>query len=307
MQGDDRNDQFDDLFEPFELDETQTAEHQNEGASADVPEVFNPQPPPRLDETGEQPQATAPLNVSDQAPAGEIVCPSCGARNPSFNHHCERCGSRLTHDPMPIAPRPGARNSAGGRALGVLSAVVLVVALVALTMNIFGSGDGETTVADTTPSSTSTTIPTPTVELFASSVTASSQFSASFAPENLLDGDATTYWNDDSQRGVDAWLTFTFATPVEIREIELQNVLDDEKFRLNYKIQGFTVDVNDLDANISGRLENTNQPQTVRILSLNTITLTISVTTVHPAENVVDQVPFEELALQGVRFFGVEK
>jgi len=300
MDGDDRNDQFDDLFEPFELDASQAADT----ATPDLPEVFDPQP--TSDETTQE-QSTEPTTVEPMStPAGEISCQACGARNPSFNHHCERCGSRLSHDPMPIAPKPGARSSAGGRALGTLAAVVLVVALVALTMNIFGSGDGETVAADAPTSSTTTTIPVPTVELFATSVTASSQVSPSFAPENLIDGDSTTYWNDDSQRGVEAWIKFTFATPVEIREIELQNIEDLEKFQRNFKIQGYTITVNDLDVNIPGRLEKTNQPQTVRIASLNTISLTISVTTVYAAEPVEDKVAFTELALQGVRFFGVE-
>lgn len=305
MSGDDNNDQFDDLFEPFELSATLPADTQSQDATSDIPEVFDPKPPTANEAV--PPPGSPEIITTVERQAGEISCQSCGARNPSLNHHCERCGSRLTHDPMPIAQRPGARASAGRRALGVLAAVVLVVALVALTMNIFGSGSGEVAAPDTITTSTTTTIPVPTVELFASEATASTQFSASFGPENLTDGDASTYWNDASLAGEGAWLKFTFSTPVEIREVEFQNVTDDEKFRLNYKIQGYTIEVSDIDVAISGRLENINQPQTVRIASLNTISLTIFVTTVYPAETVIDKVPFEELALQGVRFFGVEK
>lgn len=307
MQGDDRNNSFDDLFEPFELDDTPTEEQLTQQSPDLELERFQPQPgPPQPDQTVEG----APVQnyVTTSSDAGDVIaCPACGARNPSYNHHCERCGSRLSEDPMPIAPAPASRSSPGGRALGVLAASVLLVALVALTINIFRSDTPEVASEESTSSSTTTTVPTPTIELFAAQATASSQVAQSFSPNNLIDGDNETYWNDDSQRGVDAWIEFTFATPVQIREIELQNVMNDTKFRQNFKIQGYTITVSDLDVGISGRLSNSNQPQTIKIASLETIWLRIEVTTVHPAESVEDLPPFDELALQGVRFFGTEK
>ncbi len=307
MQGDDRNDQFDDLFEPFELGDTPAAGEPSAPTAQDITETFDPPPlPPTAQQTGEQPVHHD--HVKTPGETGEVVvCPSCGAQNAAHNHHCERCGSRLNQDPMPIAPAPQSRSSAGGRALGVLAAVVLVVALVALMMNIFRGGEPEQAGPDTSSSSTTTTVVVPTVELFAVSAAASSQVSESFSPDNLIDGNPDTRWNDDSQRGVGAWLEFTFATPVEIREIVLQNVTNEEKFRQNYKIQGYTITVNDLNVPISGRLANSNQPQTVKIASLETFTLRIEVTTTHPAEPIGDKPPFEELALEGVQFFGVEK
>ena len=304
MQGDDKNDQFDDLFEPFELD---GATAPSAAADDDITETFDPPPvATTTEQTGEQPVHHDHVTTSGDG-TSTVTCASCGAQNPEFNHHCERCGSRLNQDPMPVAPAPAARTSAGGRALGILAAVVLVVALVALTMNIFRGGEGETAGADTSPSSTTTTVLEQTVELVAASATASSQVADNFGPENLIDGNPETRWNDDSQRGVGAWLEFTFATPVQIREIELQNVTDDESFKRNYKIQGYTITVSDLNVPISGRLANSNEPQTVKIASLETITLRIDVTTTHPAEPVGANPPFDELALQGVRFFGVEK
>ncbi len=307
MQGDDRNDQFDDLFEPFELGDSPTTEQQAASPPGDVADVFDPQPEQvRSEQSGEQPVHRDHVSTTSD-PEQVIGCPSCGARNPTYNHHCERCGSRLNQDPMPIAPAPAGRGTAGGRALGVLAAVVLIVALVALTMNIFRGGEAEQAGPDTEPSSTTTTVLVPTVELFASSATASSQVAASFGPENLIDGNPETRWNDDSQRGVGAWIRFTFATPVQIREIELQNVTDNEGFRRNFKIQGYTITVNDLNVPISGRLANSSEPQTVKIASLETIELTIEVTTTFPAESVGVNPPFQELALQGVRFFGIEK
>jgi hypothetical protein len=307
MQGDDRNDQFDDLFEPFELGETPAGSESSAPTADDITETFDPPPvPPASAQTGEQPVHHD--HVKSPGDNGELInCPSCGSQNPVFNHHCERCGSRLGQDPMPIAPAPQSRSSAGGRALGVLAAVVLVVALVALMMNIFRGGEADVAGPETSSSSTTTTVLVPTVELFAASASASSQVAVAFGPENLIDGNPETRWNDDSQRGVGAWLEFTFATPVQIREIVLQNVTDNEKFKRNYKIQGYTITVNDLNVPISGRLANSNEPQTVKIASLETFTLRIEVTTTHPAEPIGDNPPFEELALQGVQFFGVEK
>jgi len=123
----------------------------------------------------------------------------------------------------------------------------------------------------------------------------------------LIDGDPETRWNDDSLRGAGAWMEFTFGTPVQITEIEFQNVTDDEAFRRNYKIQGYTITVSDLNVPISGRLVNSNQPQRVDVFSVESITLRIDVTTTHLAEPVGENPPFNELALQEVRFFGVEK
>ncbi len=302
MQGDDRNDQFDDLFEPFELGDPPPAGSLGPAA---------PRSPQRGPETGEQAAITSEIptqqhvTTSNQSPDA-VACPSCGARNPAFNHHCERCGSRLSQDPMPIAASPSSRSSAGGRALGVLAAVVLVVALVALMTSIFRGGD-DSALPDVSSTSTTTTQPVIVEEIFPISVTASSELSDRFGPENLIDGDPETRWNDDGLRGVGAWLEFTFATPVQIKEIEFQNVTDDEAFRRNYKIQGYTITVNDLNVPISGRLLNSSEPQRVQVASLQTFTLRIDITTTHLAEPVGNNPPFDELALEEMRFFGVEK
>lgn len=292
---DDRNDQFDDLFEPFELEDPP------------APDPGPPPPPAPGDPISTAEHFTDTHVTTEHTPADAVNCPACGATNPSFNHHCERCGSRLRTAPMPIAPAPASRTSPGFRALGVLAAVVLVVALVALMVNIFRSGEDAVAGPDTSSTSSTTTQPVIVTEIVPTSVTASSQLSDAFGPENLIDGDPETRWNDNSNRGVDAWLEFTFATPVQITEMEFQNVTDDTKFRQNYKIQGYTITVNDLNVPISGRLVNSNEPQRVRIASLETFELRVDVTTTYPAEPVGDDPPFNELALEDVRFFGVER
>lgn len=298
MQGDDRNDQFDDLFERFELPDAP--------ASTSTPTEPAHAPGQTAETTGEIPVSQQHVTTSDQTVA-TVNCPSCGAHNPAYNHHCERCGSRLSSDPMPIAPAPASRSSAGGRALGVLSAVVLLVALVALMMNIFGGdSEGESVGPSESDTTTSSTIPKPATLIVPTSVTASSSLSDSFAPRNLIDGNPDTRWNDDGLRGVGAWLEFKFSTPVAITEIVFQNVTDPEAFKRNYKIQGYQIEVNDLTVPISGRLLNSAEPQRVKVASLETFTLTINVTNTHLAEPDGQLQPFTELALQGIEFFGIE-
>jgi hypothetical protein len=300
MQGDDRNDQFDDLFEPFDLVDAPSE------STGELPPASE-QPAPPAATTGEIPVSQQHVTTAGQDVA-TVSCPSCGAVNPSFNHHCERCGSRLSSDPMPIASAPPARSTAGGRALGVLAAVVLVVALVALMMNIFGGSDGsEVAVPGDSTSTTTTSILMPPTELVPTSVKASSELNESFSAENLIDGDPDTRWNDNSLRGVGAELEFTFSPAVQITEIVFQNVEDDEAFKRNYKIQGYQIEVNDLNVPISGRLLNSNEPQRVMIASLETFNLKIFITTTHLAEPVGQAPPFSELALQGIQFFGFEK
>lgn len=273
---------FDDLFEPFELDE-------------------NPPPTPDRPEPGQATRAApSQSTVSDVT---TVACPSCGTANPDYNRHCEQCGARLSQQPLPVAPVPTLRTSPGGRALGVLAAVILLVALAALAFNIFGGDDVAAPTSTTEP--TVSTIPVAARELFAASVDASS-FLPGWEPENLIDQDPSTHWNDESLHGIGAWLTFRFSEPVSITEIELQNLLDPEKFKRNYKVQGYLVTTDDLSVEFSGRLDNVNDPQRVPIASLGTRELTIQVMSTYPAESAGDKPPFDELALLSVRFFGNE-
>ncbi len=52
--------------------------------------------------------AQAPVDVSATAPAGEQICPSCGASNPAGEAFCSNCGNSLLGAPAqaPAAPDP---------------------------------------------------------------------------------------------------------------------------------------------------------------------------------------------------------
>lgn len=198
------------------------------------------------------------------------------------------------------------RATPGGRALGVLAAVVLIVALIALFINLLDSGGGTTDGQNGTSTTVSSTRAPIVTALLPTSVETSSELPR-FEAENLIDSDSENSWNDRGLRGRDATLTFSFAQPVQISELEIINLTDDVRFRRNYRIQGYSIKVDDLAIEITGRLDDTNQPQRVPIASLKTTELVISVTSTYPAESVDGQIPFDELAVQEIRFFGTTR
>jgi hypothetical protein len=146
-------DSFDDLFEPFELED---------GPPPAGQEPPRPAPPPQ------------PTTHEQTVPP--VACPSCGTANPGYNRHCEACGARLGKDPLPVAAPPMVRTTPGGRALGVLAGVVLVVALIAAVINIFGGGDEAPEAAASTTSLGPTTTRALTIDpIQPTNVTASSE------------------------------------------------------------------------------------------------------------------------------------
>ena len=135
------------------------------------------------------------------------------------------------------------RATPGGRALTVIGGALLIVLVAVLLLNWGGNGDpSDTTTAATV---TSTSLGPPVIELEPFAVDASSSFPG-FEESNLIDGNDSTYWNDNSLRGNNAWLEFEFAQEVQITEIELQNLQDEEKFRRNYRIKSIVITVDDL-------------------------------------------------------------
>ena len=274
-------DPFDDLFEPFELED------------GPPPAGTEPAPPPPPQET--------PSTAS--APVEQVPCPSCGVYNPAYNRHCEQCGARLTKEPLPVAPAPMVRSTPGGRALSVLAAAVLVVALIALIVNIFGGGDDAaptTTIADTT---TSTIIEL--AEITPTQATASDSLSVGFGDSNLIDGNLESEWQVN-QGTSPLTLEFRFAQPVQIRYIEIFNITDQDRFLRNYRINGYKITTDDLPG-----VENRNTlkdlaggGQRIDIASVETTTLTIEVLSNYPSQGVGGQPAFEELVVAEIKFWG---
>ena len=271
-----------DIFEPFDL----------EGG------------PPRPEEPEKATRRItndAPQTATDMPTAVEVVaCASCGAHNPTFNRHCEACGARLSQAPMPIAPQPMLRTTAGARALMVLAGVILGVALLAGAVNVF-RGDGETT-AESTTTSTTTTPQLNITELHAVRTECNSEL-ASFPCKSLTDDDPANSWNA-TDGGIGAELTFLFSPPVQITEIFLHNLEDEDRFLRNARIKGIEVEIDDLPQDTVTELDDTSEPQKVQIRSLRTSRLVIRITSAYPGQSVGGKEPFRELALQEITFFG---
>jgi len=277
----DRNDQFDNLFEPFDLQ--------------DPPDPSDPGVRPvQPTETGQQPIAPGP--------AAQVYCASCASPNDAANRHCEQCGARLQRSQTPIAPQPMLRTTAGARALVVLSAIVLGVALLAVVINVFGGDEPE--VGETTETTVTTLASVPIAELSPIRIDCTSELDA-FPCQALIDDDPTNRWNATSDGIIGAELTFFFSPPVQITEMFLVNVDDDEAFTRNSRIRGMEVIIDDLSQSTIVELDDTNaEPQRVQIRSLRTSSLTIRITSAYPGASYDGKEPFTELALQEVQFFG---
>lgn len=278
-------DPFDDLFEAFELEEG--------------PPAKGDEPAPPAKRTAPA-AAAAPERVEAPEPVASVVCTSCGSSNPAHNRHCEECGARLGSGPLPVAPAPMIRATPGGRALTVLGGVLLIVLVAVLFMNLRGSGDTTTTTLE---AATTTSLGPNVRPLLPFDVDASSFFPG-FEPGNLIDDDPASYWNDNSLRGNNAWLEFSFAQPVQITEIELQNLEDEEKLKRNYRIKSLVITVDDLQIEIPHQMSDSSSPERIQVGSLGTTVVRISVKSTYPAEQFNGGVPFDELALQEVKFFG---
>ena len=84
----------------------------------------------------------------------------------------------------------------------------------------------------------------------------------------------------------------------------MYNLPDDVRFKQNFRIRGYQITVDDLSFPITGQLANVNTRQVIPVASISTRTLTLEITSTFESEPVDDGVPFTELALADVRFFG---
>jgi hypothetical protein len=284
---DDSIDTFNDLFEPFGLDK-RSQEDAGDAQGMRTRETI--------------PVRSEMLAAESATPRGSITCASCGNPNDPTNRHCEMCGARIVRSQMPVAPQPMLRTTAGARALIVLAAVVLFVAMLALVFNAFGgSGDpvaGPTTIPGTTAATT------PIGQLTPLLVTCSSQL-GSFPCEALWDGDPATSWNALEGDIIGAEITFLFSPAVQITEMIIENVEDEGRFLRNKRIKGIEVVIDDLTQSTVGELADTNdEPHRIQIRSLGTSSVTIRITSAYPGQSFGGQEPFTELAVQEISFYG---
>jgi hypothetical protein len=269
-------DAFEDLFEPFDLQEGPPAQPGTTPGSGGPP-------------TGGGP------------PGQGNLCPSCGSLNPPFNQHCEACGARISQAPLPVAPQPLLRTTAGARALMVLAGVILTVAVLAGAVNLFRGG-GETTTS-TTEAVTTTEAALDIVELEPIRVDCDSELAA-FPCSALTESDPERYWNAEGEEMIGTRIQFLFAPPVRITEIYVYNLEDEAKFHRNARIRGLEVVVDDLPTADIVELMDSNEPQKIQPRSLRTSRLTLTITSAYPGETWEDQPPYKELAVQEIVFYG---
>jgi hypothetical protein len=275
-------DPFDDIFEPFDLEDASQRGEEHPTTQRRTVEVRTDDPPPSP--TGGEPSG--------------IICASCGTLNHVANRHCDNCGARLVRSQMPVAPQPMLRTTAGARALIVLASVVLAVALLALMFNVVG---GETEVPSTTEP-TETTLAAPVVELEPLRIECTSEL-ASFPCSALIDGDPTTSWNA-TDGGVGAEIIVFFQPPVQITDVWVQNLTDEGRFLRNARIKGIEVSIDDRPQLTIQELADSQDVQQVRLQSLRTSRVVVRITSSHPGIAYEGQEPFNELALQAITFFG---
>jgi hypothetical protein len=270
---------FDDLYEPFDL-EGEPAGDATQSRSVRTESV----------------RGTPPATPGPAA----VPCPSCGTPNPRTNRHCESCGARLAQAPLPVAPQPMLRTTAGARALMVLAGVILTVVVLALVFNVFG---GEEEAASTTSSTTTTTTATLNiVELAPIRADCSSEL-ADFPCSALYDDDPDNSWNA-TEGGVGTEITFFFSPPVQITEMFIHNLEDEERFMRNARMKGIEIVIDDLPQATVTELLDTNDPQRVQIRSLRTSSLTVRITSAYPGQSWNGLEPFRELAAREITFYG---
>lgn len=245
-----------------------------------------------------------------------VPCPSCGTMNEASSRHCISCGARVAQGPLPMAPQPLVRSTAGSRALIVTAVVIAVVAVIAFFYNAFVDDEPSTTTtgADATTSTLAGSdgetdgtggggTVADTVELTANRVVPSAQLSG-FPADNLIDADPLTMWQV-GQEGVGATLTFFFPEPVSLDRIEFKNITDPESFQRNFRARGLRISPDDTTRPTIIELANTSDLQPVAIQTELTKTVRIEITSTYPAEAVGDLQPFKELAIEDIAFFGV--
>ena len=202
-----------------------------------------------------------PLPSTPPSRVETIACPSCGAANPSTNRHCEQCGARLSQGPLPVAPQPIIRTTAGARALVIILGTVAVVALFAFIVNSIFGGKNGTVAQSTTTSSSTTTLPA-AVDIPVITETCSSELNDKFSCTKLFDDDPETYWNDASAKGVGATITATFPQAYKLTQIIFTNVADDTKYKFDDKYKA----VEDLGKAIQTHVSNALYPKYVSAL-----------------------------------------
>jgi hypothetical protein len=207
---------------------------------------------------------------------------------------------------MPVeAPRIEiARGRRGAAVLAGAVALVLVGAAAIAGLRSGGGSDETSRLTNGGAPSASGTVPlSPARVRVNASSTQHPDGGVRYVPANTLDGDLETAWNSDGQ-GAGASLTYTFASPVDLRSITVlngyQKVLTGsggkrvDLFQLNERVKTFKV-VTDAGSAM-WTLRDDRSPQTLTRAFGTTRTVRLQVVAVYPSQR------YKDLAVSDVTF-----
>ena len=241
----------------------------------------------------------------------QIRCSNCGNNNLPSIRNCRDCGVPLVK-PLTsygASELPSRKEVPGIRAVFFLA---LIIPLIAGASYFYNTRIAEEVIEEieiveqTTIPTTSTTVQS-ILKLqkplsCMASTTYESGNSGDFSCENLYDNDYTM-WQDNSLQCKDGWLEFTFEDEIFIEFIVVQNAEKSTSFKRNYKIRDLLITANDPELEIQKELENDNFEQWVDV-NTTTSYLRIDFLSAYPGEDLSGQEPFDECAIQEIRFFG---
>ena len=241
----------------------------------------------------------------------QIRCSNCGNTNLPSVKNCRECGVPLVKplSSYGAAELPNRKEVPGVRAVFFLA---LIIPLIAGASYFYNTRIAEEVVEEieiveqTTLPTTSTTLQTMLKLQKPLSCTASSTYesgnSGDFSCENIYDNDYTM-WQDNSLQCKEGWLEFTFSNEIFIEFIVVQNAEKSSSFKRNYKVRDLLITGDDAELEIQKELENDNFEQWVDV-NTKTSYLRIDFLSTYPGEELNGQNPFDECAIQEIRFFG---
>ena len=243
----------------------------------------------------------------------QIKCANCGNSNIPSIRNCRDCSAPLVKplSSYGAAELPNRKEVPGIRAVFFLA---LIIPLIAGGSYFYNTQIAEEIIEEieiveqTTIPSTTTTLEGKLKLQKPKLCTASSTYESGnlgdFSCENLYDGEYTM-WQDNSLSCKEGWLEFDFEQEIYLDFIVIQNSEKSTSFKRNFKVRDVLITSRDKDSDLEvvKELENDNFEQWVNI-NYTISTLRIDFLSAYSGEEVNGQKPFEECAIQEIRFFG---
>jgi hypothetical protein len=187
------------------------------------------------------------------------------------------------------------------------------VVLGALVLNLFRDDPTTTTTtlagSETTDTSTETTAliedPEP-IRILVANCTPEG-LGGSFGCSNLIndnEGEFQVNWNDLPDTEKTVVIELTFAQPMVVERIDWNNIEDETRFRLNYRVKGITIDAEGNLIPVGQELQNEPGLQSFPFAAIRANWIRITVQSVWNAEVTADQEPFDELAIDDITVIG---